>query len=141
MTSDPVSSPKQAFSDLRDVIDQRLDDLQNDLADAVQQERYQHAQELAKWAQELADLRGTFNALRDKEQTPESIGADDPTETSSTVEDVLKAATTAESEQSDALASATTAAERNGSVPNDRAPGRASSPPSRGPTRCSCRSR
>jgi hypothetical protein len=68
--------------------------------------------------EELADLRGTFNALRDKEQTPESIGADpDEPQEASTVEQVLKSATTASSE----------------SAPNDGATGRASSPPEREP--------
>jgi hypothetical protein len=68
--------------------------------------------------EELADLRGTFNALRDKEQSPESIGADLGESEPSTVEDVLRSATTAEPS--------------NGSVPNDGGAGRASSPPEPG---------
>ncbi|MFW6116818.1 MAG: hypothetical protein ACOC6F_03740 [bacterium] len=66
MASETVSSPKQAFSDLRQIIDRRREEIQNRLAQAVQQERYQDAEELAKWAREVADLRAELDSLAER---------------------------------------------------------------------------
>lgn len=81
MAADTVSSPQEAFSDLRQVIDRRLEDVQNGLAQAVQQERYQDAQNLAKWAQELANLRAELDSIAERlEQLLQSTSVASATE-------------------------------------------------------------
>jgi len=80
--------------------------------------------------EELADLRGTYNALRDKEQGPESIGADPGEEqVSSTVAEVLGSGTEVTGGTESAAAKAQAASNNKGSVPNEGEAGRASSPP------------
>jgi restriction system protein len=66
MTSDAASVPEQAFSELRQIVDQRLEDVQADLASAVERERYERAQKLARWAQELAELCAELDSLAER---------------------------------------------------------------------------
>ncbi len=82
--------------------------------------------------EELADLRGTFNAIRDKEQAPESIGADTQEEAkTSTVSDILGSGTKVTAGTESAEAKAQAEGNGNDSVPNEGEAGRASSPPER----------